>query len=55
MCRSPSDKRKSDKNTIKAEGQSEIDGVAGMCIPLSITFCQITNCIGTSLMCLDEH
>ena len=30
--RSPSDKRKSDKNTVKAEGQSEIDGVVGKCI-----------------------
>lgn len=32
--RSPSDNRKSDKNTEKAEGQSEIDGVAGMQISI---------------------
>jgi len=32
ICRSPSDKRKSEKDFVKAEGQSEIDGVAGMCI-----------------------
>lgn len=33
ICRSPSDKRKSDKNTVKEEGEGGTDGVAGMCIP----------------------
>ena len=44
ICRSPGDKRKSDKNTVKAEGESGTEGAAGIYYahPLNLSFCQVT-------------